>query len=477
MTLRLLVLLAMLGLPAAASAGPSMASAPGKPDSTQTKPAETKPTQTKSASLPPPVVFFLAKGEPNACGPGCQEWIAADGTFDPGADGRLRALLKKLGGRKPPIFFHSPGGSITAGLGIGRLMRERGLTAGVGWTVPQGCDPRQAREEACDKLKRSGRDLVAQLDTTRTMCNSSCVYAMAGAAVRNIGAGIQLGIHSSSISFSLKRTDESGHVTRVPTKASPAAVHMALQAGYVRIAAYLREMGISPGLVAAAREIENDRLRFLSRGELAAVGIARRDSVEGAWWFVDQPAGGSAMKVIEARDPAAGVFRKTVLRLACRNTKTIRFQIARELDADRASLSIPLRVRASGKDFPLPLGVAVTQSGDKPPLEVRSADLPLSMLADEALIVETAESSVPAPVAAASRFAKLTAQTSGPSFVALLRRCGSDPAVADRGAADERAASLAARTREPVARADSGVQGRAEGTFSPASVGSESKNP
>ena len=135
MTLRLLVLLAMLGLPAAASAGPSMASAPGKPDSTQTKPAETKPTQTKSASLPPPIVFFLAKGEPNACGPGCQEWIAADGTFDPGADGRLRALLKKLGGRKLPIFFHSPGGSITAGLGIGRLMRERGLTAGVGWKI------------------------------------------------------------------------------------------------------------------------------------------------------------------------------------------------------------------------------------------------------------------------------------------------------------------------------------------------------
>src|SRR3979490_3576698 len=111
MTFRLLVLLAVLGLPAAAPAGPSMASASGKPVSTETKPTETKPTQTKptqtkptqtkSASLPPPVVFFLAKGEPNACGPGCQEWIAADGTFDPGADGRLRALLKKLGGRKP----------------------------------------------------------------------------------------------------------------------------------------------------------------------------------------------------------------------------------------------------------------------------------------------------------------------------------------------------------------------------------------
>src|ERR1700704_1741354 len=99
------------------------------------------------------------------------------------------------------------------------------------------------------------------------------------------------------------------------------------------------------------------------------------------------------------------------------------------------------------------------------------------MLVYEALFVETAESSVPAPVAAASRFAKLTAQTSGPSFVALLRRCGSDPAVADRGAADERAASLPAQTRESVVRADSGAQGRADGTFSPASARSESKNP
>ena len=31
---------------------------------------------------PEPMIFFVAKGEPNACGPGCSEWIAAEGTFD-----------------------------------------------------------------------------------------------------------------------------------------------------------------------------------------------------------------------------------------------------------------------------------------------------------------------------------------------------------------------------------------------------------
>jgi hypothetical protein len=343
--------------------------------------------------------------------------------------------------------------------------------------VPQGCDPRQAREEACDKLKRSGRDLPAQLDTARTMCNSSCVYALVGAAVREVGAGIQLGIHSSSISFSLKHTDGAGHVTRMPAKVPPALMRTAMQAGYDRVAAYLREMGISPGLLAAAREVRNDRLRFLSRGELVAFGIDRRDFVEGAWWFVDQPTGASAVKVIEARDPAAGLFRKMVLRLACRNAGAIRFQFVRELGADKATLSIPLRVRASGKDFPLTPGVAVAQSDDKPAVEVRTADLPLSVLTDAAFVVETAESAAPAPAPAAPRFARLAAPTSGPSLGALVRRCGNDLAILDRAAAEGRAASLPSQIREPTGRTDGGTETRPYGTFSPASAGAESQNP
>src|SRR5262252_7974021 len=29
-----------------------------------------------------PMIFFVAKGERNACGLGCSEWIAAEGMFD-----------------------------------------------------------------------------------------------------------------------------------------------------------------------------------------------------------------------------------------------------------------------------------------------------------------------------------------------------------------------------------------------------------
>ena len=43
---------------------------------------------------PEPMIFFLAKGERDACGPGCSEWIAAEGMFEgPQVERRFRDLL------------------------------------------------------------------------------------------------------------------------------------------------------------------------------------------------------------------------------------------------------------------------------------------------------------------------------------------------------------------------------------------------
>src|SRR4051812_42413082 len=50
-----------------------------------------------------PMVFFVAKGPENACGPGCNEWIAALGTFNEGTAERFRAFMGKLD-RNLPIF-------------------------------------------------------------------------------------------------------------------------------------------------------------------------------------------------------------------------------------------------------------------------------------------------------------------------------------------------------------------------------------
>src|SRR5947207_13332748 len=75
---------------------------------TPVKPAPASPA-TK-APQPHPMVFFLAKGEPDACGSGCSEWIAADGQFDFDAPDRFQTFLKRLGGRTLPVYFRTPGG-------------------------------------------------------------------------------------------------------------------------------------------------------------------------------------------------------------------------------------------------------------------------------------------------------------------------------------------------------------------------------
>jgi hypothetical protein len=433
---RLLLIAAALGLAAGAPAVAQPASpappATSKPAAPPSKPA----TPEKSV---PPIVFFVAKGDANACGVGCSEWIAADGTFDANADDRLHALLKKLGGRKLPVFFHSPGGVASSSLAIGRLMRQRGLTAGVAWTVPAGCDPKQWREPACDKLKRSGRDLVAVLDTGHTMCNSACVFALAGAAVRKVGAGVQLGVHS--ISFALKQVDAEGNVTRRPSPMTPAAERKATEIWYGKISAYLREMGISQGLLTAAREIEASRLRYLGRNEIVAFGIDRRETVEGMWRFVDQTSGPSAHKTIE--ENRAGAFRKDYLRLTCRNASTLRLAYSRDL-GDAPVVPVRLRVTTSGGTFLLGSAFRAAATGSRGAMEVRSVDLPISVLGDPAFTIEVAEAAAPAlqagKGAAADRdvtapeaqdamvsTATVTVQSAGEGLVELSRRCGNDP--------------------------------------------------
>jgi hypothetical protein len=375
----LVVIAAALGLAAG-----TPASAAGR---NSAAPASKRAAPETSAPRSPPIAFFLAKGDANACGVGCSEWIAADGAIDTGADDRLRALLRKLGGRKLPIFFHSPGGAVPAGLAIGRLLRQHGLTAGVGWTVPAGCDPKQQHEPACDKLKRSGRELVAVLDTGRTMCNSSCAFALVGAAVREVGAGVGLGVHSSSVSFLLKRIDGAGHVTITPTQVAPKVERKALENVYVTISSYLREMDISPDLLAVARGIAHDQVHLLTRDELVAFGIDRREVVEGMWLFVDGTGGPSALKVIE--ENRGGAFRKDILRLTCRNASTVQLLYGRDLGFGAASAQARLSVTASSGSFPLGAPFRAAANGTTGPMDVRSVDLPISVLGDAAFVIET----------------------------------------------------------------------------------------
>ena len=109
-----------------------------------------------NAALTTPIEFYLAHGDGNACGPGCSEWIAAEGKIDAGAADRFRQLLRKLGDRRPPVYFHSPGGKVNDALELGRLFRDKKFEVTVGHTVPLGCGSDKQAANACDARKRAG---------------------------------------------------------------------------------------------------------------------------------------------------------------------------------------------------------------------------------------------------------------------------------------------------------------------------------
>ncbi len=294
------------------------------------EPAKTAPQ--KKDPPPPPIVFFLAKGEPNACGPGCSEWIAADGTFDAGAPARLRVLLAKHGKRKLPIFFHSPGGAVIAAMDVGRMMRAQKIKAGVGRTIPQGCDPKQRREKACDATMRSGRELIAEL-RTRATCLSACVYALIGAAEREVAPDVGLGVHSVSVTRTIKRMTRDGKVvssssTRLAGNSSE--VHDT----HARLARYASEMGIGSALIDAAAATPFETIRLLTRDEIAKFGIDRREFLEGPWTMEETKSGelfvGKTLVAAKAGEPKH--YRMTNILLLCGRNGFLTVGLSRDPD-------------------------------------------------------------------------------------------------------------------------------------------------
>jgi hypothetical protein len=335
----------------------------GGASTARTQRSEEAKTATPAAKderpLPPPIAFFVATGEPGACGPACHEWIAADGTIDQAAARRFRALLDRLGKRKLPLYFHSPGGSVTAAMEIGHLLRTHRMTAGVARTIPQGCDPLVERESACDTLKRSGRELPAEMRTARTMCNSSCVYALIGATVREVTAGALVGVHS----IALARYDENG-VARLQTITTPSAGDAAqLRLGNAQLEKYIVAMGIDRGLFAAASAIKHERLRFISRDEVARFGIDRREFHESRWMLDEGPPGPlSVVKfVTEAKGAEPKQFRTMRFRLTCGRSALINVQFERELASSDKPVSIA--VMGAGSDLVLVASKAKPASG------------------------------------------------------------------------------------------------------------------
>jgi hypothetical protein len=297
-------------------------------------------------------------------------------TIDPGAAKRLRTFLGRIGKRKLPIYVHSPGGSVTAAIEIGRMLRARDVTAGVARTIPVGCDPRLDREAPCDTLKRTGRELIAELRTVHTLCNSSCVYALIGARVREVTAGARIGVHA----LALAQVDKDGQMKPRRLQELSRTELAALEAGNASLARYIAEMGIGRGLFDAAAAIQHERLRYISRDEIARFGIDARAFHESRW-VVDE---GSRFVVAKFATEARGglkQYRTTKLELSCGRSGNLNVVFSRELAATDRPVSIA--VTARNGDFVLPprRGKPILGYNDVE-MEDRFARMPLAFFED-----------------------------------------------------------------------------------------------
>jgi hypothetical protein len=287
------------------------------------------------------MLFYVARGEPDSCGPGCNEWIAAEGSLDLGAAARFRAFVAKTRAAKLPIYIHSPGGLTERASDMGRFIRERGMTVGVARTLPQEC--KALDDKGCNALKRSGKTLAAELSPLAA-CASACVYVLAAGKVRQVPPGARVGVHlGRAILFYAD-----GRIT-VPAKTSQAKI----DASDARQRKYLHEMGVDPKLMDIASSVPHERLYILSRDEIASFGIDKREFHETPWMTSGDKTVAVQKLFVEARGPEHSEFRLGVVQLSCSIPGRTQLTYIRGLASNEGGKAQALGLVLDGKETPL----------------------------------------------------------------------------------------------------------------------------
>lgn len=150
--------------------------------------AQTRPPVGGVNSAPGAMIFYVAHGVPDACGPGCSDWIAAEGAVQWDTYKRLLAILDRQNGRKLPVVINvKPGSDLTVAASLGRILRGRGIDAAVAATEVETCNGKS--EEDCFALKRPGGPLDAKEKLSGVPCELACVLMLAGGVHRSLPPG------------------------------------------------------------------------------------------------------------------------------------------------------------------------------------------------------------------------------------------------------------------------------------------------
>jgi hypothetical protein len=259
-----------------------------------------------------PMVFFLARGGPNACGSGCSQWIAAQGNVDDKSDERFRAFLARLQRYDLPVYFNSKGGLVGSGMKIALMLREHRMTVGVGQTIPEGCRDEAYPGQSCRQLIEKKPEHQARLKTKGVRCASACIYAVMGGSVRRFAPDVVLGVHASGYK------DEPLHSPQMVARAQV-------------LKRYSVEMGVDPALIDTTFKVPQHRVHILSRTEIAKYGLETKAFETN--WFIDRPQNGRVQAVKAWTYPVRGnetQFTTVTLRVGCINDSQVQLVLKRQ---------------------------------------------------------------------------------------------------------------------------------------------------
>jgi hypothetical protein len=214
------------------------------------------------------------------------------------------------------------------------MLRELSATARVARTIVKDCGFEAQTSEVCLKLKRSGRELAADLSIRNTQCNSACPYLILGATTREIAPDAILGVHSPKVVLRYS----GGQPTR---EMVTAATQRGVERADKLLSNYVFKMGIEGELLDVAKHTRFEDMHVLTRDQIFRFGIDRREFVETPWAFENL---GRALirKSAISRGENGTNWRALQWRLFCRNAEQFQLDFQRQVGTTAAVATISI---------------------------------------------------------------------------------------------------------------------------------------
>jgi hypothetical protein len=218
------------------------------PAAARTPAAPTAPEAPPPSLAHPAMDFRLVEGAGLF---GLTRWIQATGPIRPDTPLRFQEFARAHRIAGLTIVLDSPGGSMTAGLRLGRAFRAAGLNTLVGRTL----------------VRTEGGRIVSTMISHGVGCGSACTYAFIGGVQRLVPTTARFGVHQFSRAI--------GQDGRFESDTPSIRDFVQAQRRMAELAVYVQEMGVDARLLELASSMPyGGQLRVLAPTEIGNLRIA-----------------------------------------------------------------------------------------------------------------------------------------------------------------------------------------------------------